>query len=322
MIAHLRLALAVGLMFSFFPAWGQQLPLFTQYREYYGYVNPASVSIDFFAHNRSIFNAFGVSHRRQWVKSGFPSITTTVGRGEFFFDLGDNLHILTGGYFMSDQAGATDFNGIMARGAVYIGNPETSFFGLGFTAGAVNHTIETSRLAAYDLDDPLLYVNTSTLIPDLGVGLFGVLNIGSGHSLFGGVSMPQLFGLELDLPTEEGTFSYDRLLHLYSYAGLYLQSYDESFIELSLWGKYVEGLPYHLDLIFRYQFSKPFWVGVGGSTTKNAHLEAGFNITNFSERNNIIKIGYGFDFSFDPGYANFTGPTHEINISFLFDKAN
>lgn len=97
---------------------GQQLPLFTQYRDYYGYINPASVSIDFFVSDRTAFNAFGISHRRQWINSTFPTVVTTVGRGEFFFRSNNGPSFSVGGYFMSDKAGATSLNALYGRGAL------------------------------------------------------------------------------------------------------------------------------------------------------------------------------------------------------------
>lgn len=317
-------AFLLPLLFISDQLFAQQLPLFTQYREYYGYVNPASISIDFLASDRRAFNAFGASHRRQWIGSTFPTVTSTVGRGEFFFSGNGSVSFLAGGYFMSDKAGAISFNGAYGRAALFIGDIEYgSFFSIGFTAGAVQHRVKTNRLAAFDLTDPLLFVDANTIFPDLGAGIFGVLKANRDINLYGGISIPQLFGLQLDLPTEEGVFTYERLFHLYNYAGVYIntsQGYDDySFLEISVWGKYLPGLPYHADLNFRYQISTPFWIGVGASTTQNVHLETGVNL-NFSNRDGYMKIGYGFDFPFNTDYASYVGSSHEINLTFIFEK--
>ena len=208
-------------------------------------------------------------------------------------------------------------------GAIYVGDSEDNFIGLGFTVGPSQRSIRTSRLAAYDLQDPLLYVNNDTIVPSIGVGLYGVLELGE-HYLFGGISTPQVLGTEIMLITENGdSFVYDQLLHIYQYIGFYINTArsnrDYSFLEVSLWGKYVPNLPYHLDLNLRYQITDPMWLGVGISTTKSAHLEAGFNIP-FAAKYSRIRVGYGFDFPFNSDYSTYTGGVHEVNLSWIIEK--
>jgi len=54
---------------------------------------------------------------------------------------------------LEDKAGATSFQGINGRAAIYLGDPYYSFIGLGFTAGAMRHAIKVSPLKAIDATD-------------------------------------------------------------------------------------------------------------------------------------------------------------------------
>lgn len=310
------------------PLSAQQLPLFTQYREYYGYINPASLTTDFLASNRYAFNAFGVSHRRQWVGSGFAAVTTSTARGEFFFENNGGPSFLTGGYFMSDKAGSTSFTGLYGRAALFLGDPLSNFFGLGFNVGAVQYTINTekSNPRVNDPNDPYIGHLPFKIIPDIGVGIFGVMELNRDINLFGGVSMPQLFGFSLNpARSQDQDIDYVRLMHLYNYFGVYINtSYghsDYSFLEISTWGKYVPGLPYHADFNLRYQITTPLWIGAGLSTAGTVHLETGFNI-GMPERDGYMKLGFGYDAPFNQKIGNtYLNNTFEVNLSFIFEKS-
>ena len=328
MVNPKTLALGLFLLTCQGALFSQQLPLFTQYREYYGYINPAALTTDFLASSRYSFNAFGVSHREQWLSGKFSAVRTSVARGEFFFETGSSVSFVAGGYFMSDKVGSTNQVGFLGRGAVYLGDPAHNFFGLGFTAGAVQYSIKIDRrkFRVNNAGDPLVNDLTSDAKPDLGVGLFGVMELGKDINVYGGVSMPQLFGLAFDLspPGQEGLFTYEKTLHLYNYAGVYINTsfgnQDYSFIEISTWGKYIPGLSYHADFNFRYQISTPFWVGAGIATTGTAHLETGFNI-GISGRDGYMKLGFGYDVPFSNDIHSYIGSSFEVNLSFIFEKS-
>ena len=59
----------------------QQLPLFSQYREYQGLINPGSVTNDYLTIGHT--KAVGLSHRRQW-KDIPNGISTQLARFEWF----------------------------------------------------------------------------------------------------------------------------------------------------------------------------------------------------------------------------------------------
>ena len=303
--------------------FAQQLPIFNQYREYYGYINPASINMDFFAAvDREAFHSYGASHRRQWIGNTNFSSNTSMARGESFFELGPSVGITAGGFLMNDNIGATSFTGIYGRGSVYVGNLQGSFFGIGFTGGAVNHTLDLNDLYVVDQDDQIIsYERLSSISPDLGVGIFGVLDLDRTGDmlLYGGASIPQVLGLRISFDRFE-QYDYDQLRHYYAHLGFYKEtSYrDYSFIEFSVWGKYIANLQPHLDFNFRYQIIRQFWFGAGYSTAKAIIAETGTNFAIGDSR--YLKIGYGFSTPFGVRYGQYTGSTHEVNLSIIIEK--
>jgi len=302
----------------------QQLPLFTQYRDYPGYLNPAAVVVSDLMYARSLnnFHTIGFSHRRQWI-GRIPTSYSSVARYDVF--LNRKLNYLAGAYVMNDNAGAVSFTSYNGRLAIYVGEPSKSFFGLGFTAGGNLFHIETNRLAAYNLDDPLISVNSTTHIHNIGVGFFGASEVRKDHKLYYGVSAPRLFNLELALETNaDGSFTYDHLRHIYSNIGFIYNttkfgSDEFTFVEASIWGKYVQGLPkYHLDFNLRVQFMEEFWIGMGYSNSHFLHGELGLNV-NLKDFANILKIGYGISYPMT-SFSSYLLCTHEINLIYFIDK--
>jgi len=52
-------------MFQSLITQAQQLPIFTQYRENHGYINPASISSDYMTYYHNLY--FGAPYRLQWA---------------------------------------------------------------------------------------------------------------------------------------------------------------------------------------------------------------------------------------------------------------
>ena len=103
----------------------QQLPLFTQYREYHSIINPAMVSSDFMLNTCSV--ALGASARMQWVglKKNAPS--TQVLRGEWVLDKESSMTLVTGGHIIQDRAGRESATSFSGRLGVYLSdNPNST----------------------------------------------------------------------------------------------------------------------------------------------------------------------------------------------------
>jgi type IX secretion system PorP/SprF family membrane protein len=297
----------------------QQLPLFTQYREYHSVLNPATISSDYITDQYTA--AFGASVRTQWVAID-RNPKTQILRGEYFIPSGGNFHLITGGYLMNDQTGATGFTGAYGRVAVLASaDPSYSGVAMGLSIGATQFRLSTDNIIFAQGAEGIQ--NYRQIYPDLSIGIFGYGSLsdkgnGGDNILYGGVSVPQLLGLNLNFRSEQNKeFSVQRIAHYYALVGYYKYIGENSLIEPSAWLRYVKGAPIGVDFNLRGQLSSTIWLGAGFSTTRVLHTEIGFLMgENLGLDNFRVKIGYGFDHAFNT-VAPYFGTTHEVNLSIL-----
>lgn len=326
-----KLLLLVLCYFAFQQLDAQQLPLFNQYREYPGFVNPAAVNMDNFVFDPELnfFFKGGLGSRLQWVGNKDFTIHTSIINTEFFFHPSPSGISFGGGLFaMQDKVDVTSMNGLYGKGALYVGAPDNRFWGgLGFNVGYVHHTINIQKLKAYHANDPLLlnYAPLSSASPDLGVGAFGVLQWGGYETALSfGFSIPQI--METEVRFEDGNlYDYNLLRHVFTHVTFFTATSSENFgfFEASAWGKWVEGLGNHIDLNLRYQVDSNFWFGAGGSSSGALHLEIGTNFrllgieSEQSDKRSFLRLGYGFDVPFNPKYASYLGASHELHCALI-----
>ena len=295
----------------------QQLSLFTQYREQAGIINPAALHSNYLLSEGDNNLHVGLSYRSQWTELTTTPRTQVLNGSYFFDDSGAGVSFLAGGYLINDQTGPTGFTGGYLRlGGVVSDNPDYSGFAIGITAGAVQYRVDASEIDLRDANDILGTQDQSQIFPDIGVGIYYYRQLESGFLrddyIYGGVSVPQVIGLELTFRGDEGEFFTQRLQHFYAQAGMikYRNRDQTAFLEPSVWVKYVQGAPINVDFNLRYQVAEPFWIGTGLSTGGNLHLETGFRLG----QEDIFNIGYGFDYSFS-SFGPFVGGTHELNLA-------
>ncbi len=301
--------------------FAQQLSLFTQYRENATIINPAAVESDFLVFGNNL--TFGASYRQQWVGlEGAP--TTQVVRGSYIASGMSGVALMAGGHIINDVTGPTGFTGFYGRIAgILSGDPEYGGLVVGLSAGYVQYRVNGSELVFRDGVDNIGGVDQSQMYPDLGVGLYYYQAVGGGRYssdfIYGGLSVPQLFGLDLTFQNDAGEFITTRVQHIYATAG-YIKTFDnESFIEPSIWVKSVENADINVDVNLRYQLPSTLWIGAGYSTAQTIHLETGLVLNENVGLDNMIRIGYGYDYSFT-SFGPTAGNTHEINVTFSFDR--
>lgn len=300
----------------------QQLSLFTQYRENQTILNPAAVGNNYLAYDQNL--SFGASYRNQW--QGFEgSPTTATLRGEYLMNNGDAVSLLAGGYLVNDQTGPTGYTGLYGRvGGLLSDDPYYGGISVGLSFGAVQYRVNTSEIRLREQNDVIGADNQNQIFPDVGAGVFAykMLDGGGffdGDYVYGGLSIPQVFGLDVTFENENGEFSTKRLQHFYGNIGLYKFFKDEGFLEPSVWVKYAPNVPVNVDINLRYQMAQNFWVGMGGSTSQAMHIELGVLLGENVGFGNTMKVGYGYDYSFS-SFGPYTGGSHEINISYSIDN--
>ncbi len=295
----------------------QQLNLFTQYREQAEMLNPAAISANYLAYEQNV--SFLASYRKQWTDLEAGPVTQVV-NGSFLYN-GRGVSFLTGGHLVNDVTGPTAFTGLYGRiGGVISADPYFGGVSVAISGGAVQYRLNGNEIRLREAGDVLANQSYSQLYPDLGVGIFAYQRITSGREdliIYGGISVPQLIGLDLTFKSDNGDFYVQRIQHYYAMLGLYKFFRNDGFIEPSVWIKYAQNAPLNLDFNLKLQVAPNFYVGVGGSTAQAIHLETGFVLGGLGY-DNTFRVGYGFDYSFT-SFGPYAGTTHEINVTYSFE---
>jgi type IX secretion system PorP/SprF family membrane protein len=314
-----RLHFTIALLLFASVVQAQQLSLFTQYRENISVLNPAAVPADYLAFEQNV--SFGATYRAQWTEfAGNP--TTQTLQGSYLSTNSSGVSLLTGGHIINDQTGPTGLTGIYGRiGGVISGDPYYGGISLGLTAGLAQFRMRASELRFRDEGDLVAAGgDQAQLYPDVGLGVFAYTRIERGifddSYLYGGVSVPQVLGLDLTFRNDLGEYTTERVQHVYGMIGMYKFFRNGSFLEPSVWVKYAPNAPVNVDFNVRYQTNANFWIGTGMSTAQNFHAEAGV-IVGDMEFGNFLRIGYGYDYSFTT-FGPAVGGTHEINVTYSF----
>lgn len=313
--ATITLFLLIGMLFGPQVLSAQQLPIFTQYREYYSYINPAVISDNYFAYGYN--TSVSVSHRSQWAKRPLTPQTQML-KGSILFPGNGSAGFLLGGHLINDQTGPTGFTGAYLRAMGFVGDPDYGGVALGFNLGGVQYRLKASDIILLDGGDVLGTQDQRQFFMDVGAGLFAFKRFRSEGILYGGLSVPQLFQPNLTFKAvNDEEFTIQRVSHFYGLIGFFKQNpRDFNFFEISAWFKYVDGAPFNVDINIRRQIQSFFWLGAGYNTGQVIHLETGFIIgsdTNYSR----FKIGYGADV-YMGSYGSRFGPAHEINLTYMF----
>lgn len=300
--------------------FGQQLPLFTQYREHIGIINPAAAAAGYLLYGQT--GTIGTSVRQQWAgKEGAPQ--TQLIQGSYLWERsGYNVSPIFGGHLINDKVGRVATTGVYGRlGGALAKEPAYGGIAVGLTLGMVQYRVDLNGVIARDAGDELLEnpdLNTR-VYPDAGVGVYVWKQLGKKEDyLVGGFSIPQILGLDVTFRnTDNKSFNLNRVRHFYGNVGwIHHLSRSGSLIELNAWVKYVPNAPFHFDVNSRYQIGEQFWLGLGAGTSKAVHLETGVLL--FDSR---FKLGYGYDFNLSDKILAF-GHSHEINLSYAFGTSN
>lgn len=302
-------------------SFSQQLSLFSQYRENQTIINPAAVGSSYLGYGQNL--TFGASFRSQW--QGFENAPQTANlRGDFLFTEGSPVSIMGGGYLLSDQTGPTGFTGAYGRiGGVLSDDPYYGGLSVGLSFGMVQYRVNGSEIHLRQDGDILSGNDLNKLYPDVGVGVFGykMLDGGAfdGDYVYGGISVPQVIGLDLSFEDGDGEINTVRVQHIYGMVGYYKFFKNGGFLEPSIWLKSAPHAPVNIDFNLRYQMAQNFWIGAGGATSKAMHVELGVLLGENLGFDNTIRIGYGYDYSFS-SFGPYVGGSHEINISYALER--
>jgi type IX secretion system PorP/SprF family membrane protein len=314
------------LVFAFVCAYSyvfaQQLPLFTQYRDNLGIINPAAPHSDFLTQNKTI--SVGGTYRNQWVGLDNSPVTQVLRYEHIMAYTGNSFAPLFGTYIMRDVTGPLSMTGLYGKfGAAMTDDAEVGGFSAALSAGLVAYGLDTDKVKVRDADDVVVAGRRTRLFPDVGLGVYYWKKL-DGRGFFeddiiaGGLSVPQTIGLNVQFKNDANNLSTRRVQHFYGqFSWLHSIEDQERFLQPSIWIKYAPNAPLNVDMNVRYQLIPALWIGAGASTGGNFHAETGFNIGENAGVEGLLKIGYGFDYSYSR-IGPFAGSTHEFNVIYSF----
>jgi len=235
-----------------FPLIAQQLPLQSQFNDLQGIINPAAMNTNYLYSNYT-FN-IGVNHRLQWT--GIPNAPkTNILYADYVYENGP-FSLISGGHIIQDQVSRIKTTGFYGKiGGLFSSDPKEHGLSLGLSGGVVQYAINTQNAQLIDEDDVLALTKTNKLYPDIGFGVAFYKRLHKNDDLvFGGLSVPQILGLNLAFRNDENNFDLKRTQHYYAQIGYLRNLYREtSFLELTSWIKYVKGAPVNIDVNLKYQ---------------------------------------------------------------------
>jgi type IX secretion system PorP/SprF family membrane protein len=288
--------------------WGQQLPLFTQYQETHALLNPSAISSNYLKYERAMTT--NALYRYQWVGiDGAPQ--TMMASHEY---LNEDYNILLGGSITNDQTGPTGFLGVNGRFAYLLQLTDDHYLSAGISAGVVQYRVKGDELDFLEQDE-VEAAGINAFRPDFALGLTWYFMPGRGNRYFAGVAVPQTFGFNLAFRTDDNEFNIQRVRHYYAFGGAQFALDEGSWIEVDAWAKYVENVPFHIDVNFRYEYRESFWVGVGGSMVGASHAEAG--VIWELDSGSMMRVGYGYDHFFAEFGPAF-GDAHEVKVAYVW----
>lgn len=316
-----RLSAVLLLLMPLWPLQAQQLPYYSQFRNFQSIINPASVNSDYFLYE---YNAsLMANYRAQWINQEETPRTVHL-CGEYISRTGGAFELLAGGVLLEDRTGPFGITGVYGRlGTIFSRDPYMGGLSVGISFGMLQQRVSADRITWFDPADPRIpELNISETSPDLGIGLFYYRRIKQGwlaeDNIYAGLSVPQLIGRNNESVSGANTVALSRVPHLFVTGGWYHFINEDAFLEVSTWAKWAQGVNPNIDIMGRFQPMRTVWFGAGFNLNGIVHLETGLNLPEFLSNNGSLKMGYAFDYNISAFDVPF-GTSHELTLAYLLD---
>lgn len=294
----------------------QQLPLFTQFSEFSGLINPSYIPMEHYHFGHNTFT--GIAYRDQWNQ--LPDRPKTfAARFEKSTDRRRGANLVYGGTILHDEIGVFTTTELKGRISTYFKTSSSRYrfsaFALGLNLGIGQYRADLEEFAYINVDPILFQENSAVIYPDVGFGVSYVSQFYNDDYLQVGIGVPQIFALDHTYSNNRKEFNILRLPHLYFSGTYYRMLSEETYLEIATWVKHVKNIPLNYDFIVRYRFAENLWIGAGANNAGILHTEAGIIFESYSD--DQIKIGYAFNPTFHTHSLIF-GNIHELNIAYNF----
>ena len=287
-----RYILLTGIVLSGFCVSGQQMPSYNQFFSNRALYNPSFIG-------QSGYTEFNINHRQQWMGIDGAPVTTNV---NFQTPVSDKFAL--GVILYSDKLGLISKYEATAGLSYKVDINSNSSLRFGLTAGAGRNDIE------YINDDPA-YANAL----DNSFYFSGQFGVNYNYKRFTlGFSLPQLMESEfaqeknfeeLGLKATQLTFTtasyqFDLTSKITLEPTLFYQSDSET---IDQWGA-----------LAMVTYNDLFWVGGGYRQEQGANGFLGFNV------NNMISVGYAYEFAPAAVASELSNGTHEFQLGIKLGK--
>ena len=278
-------------------ARAQQLPQYSLYMFNPYIVNPSFAGLSNELQIRS-------TNKYQWTGITDAPRTFNLSFTNSAFD--ENMGY--GGWVYTDITGPIRRIGVQTSGNYLAKVSETLRFSIAVSAGIVQYAVDGDKIDLQDIDDPIVSAQLSqNIIFDAKLG-FCLHH----EKYYFGFSLPHLTQAKLT-PFQDGEVIGVLEPHYNVMAGYHYQVNDEFTLKPSFLLKYVEPVPFRMDVNLVVDYKQQFWLGGGYRFNDGIIALAGVDL------NNNMQLSYAYDI-LTSNLSTYSGGVHEIMIGLNFAK--
>lgn len=289
-----KLLATIAFICSVILAYGQQEYSFTHYFETNSFYNPAATA---FKGSQDL----GFIFRSQWT--GFDGAPFSTGLNYERPISKYNMGI--GGYAFVDNIGATTLTSVAANYAYQLKLDANHKMSFGINAGADVYSTSYGRLTYWDNDAMFDDQTPTTVAPRIGTGIQFYSD-----DYYVGVSMPRVVHFNTGGPLSIAAAKIPQVVSNLYFTGGYKFPVSEDFeMQINMLGKYTRKVMPQGDINVMATYREMVGLGVG-------YKSLGFLSTYIHYTyQNIVKIGYAFDFTLTP-MSNYSSGSHELMLKY------
>ena len=315
--------LKIVILLTFFSgsvAFGQQLPIYSQYLNNKILINPSVAGSDG-------YTSFSLLAREQWagyietprtvsaawqtriLKQGF--VIKQKNENRRIFKPSSDGRVGLGGYIFSDRNGLINRNGAQFSYAYHSWVQQNTQLSFGLAANAYHYRIDANKINFEDPNDPIMNssLRRGLFVPD---ATFGVSLLNPKFSF--GISVDQLFQASGRIGGS-GSYKDFSMKRQYFVFGSYdIEQGFYNIIQPSFIFMTSEQLMPQADIGVTYIFREDFCIGMAYRTSKALIATVGVN-------NKNMFIGYAFDFTLQE-IQRVTYGTHELSFTMKFGDSS
>lgn len=292
-----KYSLFIVLMLGSLVGFAQQDPMFTQYLNNPGLINPA------YAGSHGSLNLNGI-FRKQWVGMDWHPTTTAISVTSPF----QNYEVGIGAEYLNETIGPLQQNGLYFDYAYHLRFDRGGNLSLGIKGGFNVYNLNLTELASNEYDPYVVtYGDRNKFLPNFGVGAYYYTN-----SYFAGFSIPKLLRNSLSDGDSELQVLGREERHLFFTAGGVFDAIRPVLkLKPTAMVRVVNGAPASFDVSLTAIVFERFWGGLmyrwGDAVAAHARVQA----------NPRLQIGYSYDLT-TSRLRPYNFGTHEIFLSYDF----